>query len=113
MFRILGLLFCVLPLCSCSHAPGALTEARTDKELKKLQSCDADSDCVRVDNGCCDCANGGQSTAINRQYEKEFRDGFDCRNVFCSQKVGNCLYLDPVCRNHRCELGKRPKLFPI
>jgi hypothetical protein len=87
----LPVLVLVFGLAACSHRLQPLSGPRPDTDLAELQPCDDDSECVRVDNGCCDCANGGASTAINRKYEKEFRDSFDCRRTICSQKAGNCL----------------------
>ena len=38
-----------------------------------LQECIADADCIYVDNGCCDCANGGMETAINSTKLSSFK----------------------------------------
>ncbi len=55
--------------------PGApLPETAT----QSYRSCAADSECTYVQNGCCDCANGGEELAINRQHVDAFRALFKC-----------------------------------
>lgn len=47
-------------------------------ETLEYRSCAADSECVYVTNGCCDCANGGEDLAINASRLDDFRDEFSC-----------------------------------
>ncbi|MGZ3655155.1 MAG: hypothetical protein ACXVCS_06355 [Bdellovibrionota bacterium] len=81
-------------------------------ELRQYQTCEDDSNCIRVTNGCCDCANGGDTAAINRKFDKQFQSHFDCRKIICSQKAGACNFREPVCVNGFCALGPQRKLFP-
>ena len=52
--------------------------------LVQYQNCEKDSDCVYIQNGCCDCANGGEDTSININEQQEFQENFDCTNVTCT-----------------------------
>ncbi|MFH1263457.1 MAG: hypothetical protein V1495_08475 [Pseudomonadota bacterium] len=56
----------------------------TDPELKGFQDCTQTSDCVFVNNGCCDCANGGKETAINGSQKSSFDRSFDCTGTSCT-----------------------------
>ncbi len=74
-------------------------------ELGKYQYCGEDRDCVPAVNGCCDCANGGEDVAVNRERLEAFRSRFECLNVSCSEKSR-----EPVCGsglvsclNHKCK----------
>lgn len=100
----------VLLLTACARAPTKLSNPRTD--LAPLQRCDDASECVRVDNGCCNCANGGDTISINRKFEKEFRTSFDCEGVVCTERAGDCLFREPACVNHLCVLGPQKQRFP-
>jgi hypothetical protein len=107
--HLLGIIF----FAGCSHDPAIVPTAPLPMlEVVQYQACDDSSECIRVDNGCCDCANGGQTIAINRKFESEFRAKFDCDRVVCTQRAGSCQFLDPVCQSGRCVLGKRAQLFP-
>lgn len=78
-------------------------------KLKSFQTCTQDSDCVYAQNGCCDCANGGEDIAINKAYLQEFQDSFHCDGVPCTLKgavpacgsgqvlcsTGRCIYMSP------------------
>jgi hypothetical protein len=113
MKRMPPIVFAALALAACSHrGPAAFSGPRGAADLAPFQACDDASECIRVDNGCCDCANGGSTVSINRKFEKEFRSLFDCRGVICSQKVGACLYREPQCDGGRCVLGPQRQLFP-
>jgi hypothetical protein len=101
-----------LACSACSHSPEPRTKPLPAEALLPYQGCTDSSECIRVDNGCCDCANGGATVAIHRKFEKELRDRFQCEDVMCTQRAGDCKFREPVCRNGRCELGARPKLFP-
>ena len=68
--------------------------------------------CIRVTNGCCDCANGGDTTAVSREFDKKFEKLFSCEKTMCTQKAGDCNFREPVCVNHLCALGPNKELFP-
>ena len=73
-------------------------------ELGRYQYCGDDRDCVVVNNGCCDCGNGGQDVAINRERQKAFEARFDCMHVSCGGKEVFPLCGSGVvsCLNHKC-----------
>ena len=58
-------------LAACNEEK--LTAPLPVKDITAYQSCAQDSDCVYVQNGCCDCANGGVDTAVNKDRLKEFQ----------------------------------------
>ncbi|MBP9837724.1 MAG: hypothetical protein KBC84_03330, partial [Proteobacteria bacterium] len=73
-------------------------------ELGRYQYCGVDKDCIVVNNGCCDCANGGVDVAINRERQAAFNERFNCMGVSCGRKT-----IDPICGsgliscvNHKC-----------
>lgn len=57
----------------------------TTKEMKQYQECENDSDCVYVQNGFCDCANGGEEQAIHASKEDEFNSIFQSRPFRCTK----------------------------
>ncbi len=97
----------------CMFPSTALFKTRTsplaDKELERFQYCGSDSDCVAVQNGCCDCANGGRDAAIAREAEPEFKALFDCNKVACTEKAAQpqdrlrCRSGVVSCVQHRCQ----------
>lgn len=107
MTRILAILL----LLSSSPLIAAEKPLASDA-LKKYQACDHASDCVRVTNGCCDCANGGDTAAIHRKHEKKFRDLFPCKLSVCTQRAGDCMFAIPACENGLCVLVP-PKKDPL
>ncbi len=54
-------------------------------ELDRFLRCEEDTDCIFVNNGCCDCANGGIEIAINASLLPDFLNLFDCSNVSCTE----------------------------
>jgi len=79
-------------------------------ELRQFRYCGSDSDCIKANNGCCDCANGGQDVAINKQRLSEFRGKFDCMDVTCTEvkTTPPCASGVVSCVNHLCEYVPRP-----
>lgn len=88
MFRLKFILsLCVLCVIGCQLTPN-VAKHKLPAPLSKLEpfrKCQIDSDCVFANNGCCDCANGGQEVAINRSKINEFRALFDCEGVACTE----------------------------
>ena len=74
-------------------------------ELAKYQYCGSDADCVGEINGCCDCANGGEEVAINKERIAAFRANFECLHVACGDKAPETPCFSGVvsCVNHRCK----------
>ena len=63
---------------------GGNTSALSSSETLSYRACEKDDDCVYVNNGCCDCANGGEDLAINKTKLEEFTKLFSCENVACT-----------------------------
>lgn len=60
------------------------TEKLPESEYRSYQKCGLDTDCVVVQNGCCDCANGGEDIAINKLYLDKFKARFSCEQIMCT-----------------------------
>ncbi len=73
-------------------------------DLKRYQYCGADSDCVKANNGCCDCANGGADVSVSKDRLGEFNLRFECEGVQCTEKasVPECGAGVVSCVNHQC-----------
>lgn len=83
----------------------------SDFDLGKYQYCGTDSDCILAQNGCCDCANGGQDIAINKERVSAFQSRFDCLHVECTEKATEppCASGVVSCINHKCRyIGEEP-----
>lgn len=84
-------------------------------ELGRYQYCGADKDCMVVNNGCCDCANGGKDVAINRERLQAFKDRFDCMQVMCTQLAAEPLCGSGLvsCINHKCKYFERKEAIDV
>jgi hypothetical protein len=81
----------------------------SDFDLVRFQFCGSDNDCMVAINGCCDCANGGETVAVSKDRFDEFKSHFDCAGVPCGMKEavpacdrgvvtcvrGRCRYVSP------------------
>jgi hypothetical protein len=63
------------------------TPPMAEPETRAYRACKADSDCVYAQNGCCDCVNGGEAIAVNRDKVGEFKAKFDCSEASCTAKM--------------------------
>lgn len=122
MYHFSSLLFFSLTLF---FPQSALADASGDKRVKPLSrvemlrytNCATDRDCIYVQNGCCDCANGGQDVAVNKLRLEEFKSQFDCREAACTRRaaVTPCGSGVVSCIERRCRYlstkGKKP--FPV
>ncbi|MCC6220765.1 MAG: hypothetical protein IT291_05950 [Deltaproteobacteria bacterium] len=83
---------------------GKTAEPLSQFELGRYQSCGEDADCVKAVNGCCDCANGGQDVAVNKDRYDDFRARFDCVEVMCTELGGvpACGSGVVSCVSHKC-----------
>ena len=102
----------VLLLLLAPAAFAARTKPFSAAELKKYQKCEDTSNCIRVTNGCCDCANGGDTTAVSREFDKKFEKLFSCDKIMCTQKAGDCNFREPACVKGYCQLGPNKERFP-
>jgi hypothetical protein len=114
--RVLGmsLVSGLLALMACTKETSEV-EARevpplAASELTQYQACTQDADCTHAQNGCCDCANGGEDTAVNKQQLSAFRARFDCKDTPCTMKlaVPDCGSGTVHCTSGRCTY-ERPK----
>ena len=69
---------------TASAAAAPNTEKLPESEYHSYQKCGLDTDCVVVQNGCCDCANGGEDIAINKLYLDKFKARFSCEQIMCT-----------------------------
>ena len=92
----------LLVACGSGGNGNAIDPLSSDK-LSEFQSCAVDSDCVVAQNGCCDCANGGQDVAVNKDELDDFQSSFNCAAVLCT-----ALGAIPPCGSGttKCDLGK-------
>lgn len=61
-----------------THEPLPLTR------LDEYRRCERDDQCVWVNNGCCDCVNGGEDVAVRADKAAAFRAHFQCDNIPCT-----------------------------
>lgn len=94
---------------ACADAKKPIKTPLDSFELGKYQYCGSDRDCVVANNGCCDCANGGEDVAVNKERLEAFRERFDCLHVQCTMRasVPPCGSGLVSCINHRCKYHKR------
>ena len=85
-----------------------VTDPLSDAELSRYQYCKSDSDCVKANNGCCDCANGGFDVAVSRERLDELKARFSCEKTLCTMlaKVPPCGTGYVSCVSGKC------KFFP-
>ncbi len=101
-----ALIACVLAACSrAPEAPPPNTPPMTDAESLAYRACKADSDCVYVQNGCCDCVNGGGALAVHRDQVEAFRATFQCPMTECTARgrIPGCHEGVPSCKLGRCQ----------
>lgn len=82
-----------------------ITGKLSDFELARYQYCGDDRDCIVVNNGCCDCANGSPDVSINKARLADFKARFACIDVYCKNKTPDPICGSGVvsCINHKCK----------
>lgn len=104
---------CILSLLSViffasSALADGMSKERTaplsDVELLPYNRCNKDRECIYVQNGCCDCANGGKDAAINKSRLADFKKLFKCHQTACTMMaaVPECGSGVVSCIEHRC-----------
>jgi len=79
------------------------TEPYSESELNKFQYCGSDDDCIALSNGCCDCAQGGQFVAINKERQPDFGGNFNCIDFVCPKPDRSlCMKGVVSCVEHKC-----------
>ncbi|MCD4770984.1 hypothetical protein K8R30_01040 [archaeon] len=63
---------------------------------------DSGEECVRVETGCCPCANGGEEICVLESEVKKIEDAKNCSgDVFCAAvyvcEITSCEYLEGEC----------------
>jgi hypothetical protein len=89
-------------LSAACPGPEALEEPMSQGDLAAYQACKQNSDCVHANNGCCDCANGGQDVAVNAGRLAAFRAAFACDRVGCTERGGQCGAGTVACQQGAC-----------
>jgi hypothetical protein len=87
--------------------PARISQPLQEHLTRDYRACTHDSDCVLALNGCCDCANGGEDIAINREKYKAFRARFSCVNP-CTEMGGDCGHGNVACEDKVC-VYREPK----
>jgi hypothetical protein len=78
-----------------------LSRPMSEGLTRKYRGCSVDSDCVYALNGCCDCANGGEDIAVNREQAAAFQARFQCSGA-CNEMGGDCEQGTARCENRLC-----------
>ncbi|MFH0832313.1 MAG: hypothetical protein V1900_01140 [Candidatus Aenigmatarchaeota archaeon] len=72
-------------------------------------SCTRNDDCVSVQGNCCSCNMGGATTAVNKNYEKEWnrRRIVDCQGTLCAAVISQdpSCSKEPKCISGKCDLA--------
>ena len=72
-----------------------------EPQTRKYRACSTDADCIVAQNGCCDCANGGEDIAIHRDQARAFQARFQCSGG-CTEMAGDCARGTARCDDHLC-----------
>ena len=71
--------------------------------------CTVDEDCVKIQEGCCPCNDGGKSIAINRNYTDQWKERLQCEPNTACPMVYLCNGLQlPACIDGQCQLVQLP-----
>ena len=75
---------------------------------EELKGCSQDSDCIKIQGGCCPCTAGGGNIAINKKYEEYWKNKL---NTECVGTRNMCLAVmmacggNVKCINNSCEFA--------
>lgn len=96
--------FVVLAGVGCGRSESAAKGPLPQSALDEYRHCESDEQCTWVNNGCCDCANGGEDVAVAVDKKDEFRARFDCSNTPCTLRgaVPACGTGTAVCEAGLC-----------
>lgn len=93
---------------ACATAePAGLRQPMPETDTLPYRACVADGDCVRVDNGCCQCGEGALNIAVARTHEKAFRARFAC-SASCPEIDHDCSRGHVSCEQHVCTFRALP-----
>lgn len=66
-------------------------------------SCTQDSDCVKVQSGCCPCNMGGEKICVPKDQEQSYLDKIaNCSSTTICAAVDNCKVTSCQCNNGEC-----------
>lgn len=73
---------------------------------KNYFECSQDSDCIKVQDGCCSCSEGGKAKSINKLYEQDYNLIIGACDVVCLTVMSNdpSCFAEPKCVNNYCQL---------
>lgn len=85
-------------------SPAKQTRPLALSGLDDYRRCERDDQCVWVNNGCCDCANGGEDIAVRVDKKAAFRALFQCDNLPCTAigSVPQCGTGEVACQSGLC-----------
>ena len=102
-------LWAALVLVAALGAPALAGKTHKAKDAAASLACHADSDCVLVADGCCDCNSGGSQRAIpataKASYEKKRKA--KCHDTACPALMSEdaSCQAKAVCKDGSCALG--------
>jgi hypothetical protein len=92
-----------LALAACKPAPATKhSERMPEPETLTYRACNTADDCVYIQNGCCDCVNGGQDIAVAKAHKDAFEAQFECSSRHCTEAAGKCGRGEVTCEEHVC-----------
>ncbi len=105
MKALIGLLILTAFLSGCTQQQAGSTATNQTTSVN-LKACSQDSDCVKVNEGCCSCNNGGSEIAINKNFTQYWSAKLsrDCSSNNLCPQVYMCIQSTPKCVNNECTL---------
>lgn len=80
---------------------GGDEEVNEKSENVDVTYCEIDSDCVKVEIGCCPCNMGGQETCINKEFENDYLNKNCSITTICAAvfncEIESCRCVEGVC----------------
>ena len=105
-----GLFFFFLSLIYLSSFAKEEKKEENKYSLEEIQSCQKNSDCMKIISTCCPCSSGGKNFSINKKY-KEYWKAFlktKCKEKKICPAVYRCYHNEnPKCVSNVCTLVKR------
>ncbi len=80
-----GLFLCIAGCGDDEGAGPSVSGPLPEPATREYRDCQEDADCVFANNGCCDCANGGEEIAVSTARLADFEARFDCEGVACTE----------------------------
>lgn len=76
--------------------------------LEEIKACQKNSDCVKVNEGCCSCAMGGRELAIHKNYRRYWENKLKnkCQEKRFCLAVYRCTFAKAVCDSGSCAIQR-------